>query len=556
MQPQQQQQQKTNKIPKNKNNNKQMPSSLHSPKGNNKNNNINTSNSPTSVSTASTSTHLKRGRRPSNVSLSPQIRPGSRSRVGGSAEFQRRGSGDFQRRPPARSRSMDPASLARNSPVSRDGDAGGRSRDFQRRPPARVRSMDTVSLASNSPVSRDGDVGGRSCEFQRRPPVRVRSMDPSSIQRGQQQQQQRRQRQQQQHPPNNQNRNRARSMSPSRMIRARSVSPSRIHRSPPSPRRRMSIDRSGGGGDGLNRGRSIDRSGGGDGINRGRSIDRSVGGDGFNRGRSIDRSVGGDSINRGRSIDRSVGGDGFNRRDGLVKMKEYPRQTLHPLQRQKFASSRRMIQSFRQGISKRGLSWCQLAQYVIASLVLTGASIGLIFASGNGSIVTDTIGGLKIKNSEIEDPYSNGNAPHWPADGNGLRVTIINALSDDWQTTFALAVTDWNFGDPNAVDIVEKIGIYTPNCEAPDGTIIVCNGDYGDSKWRGINEALLDIRGEIVSTTARMNTYYLSTMDSNAWQYTMCHELGKFEYSNFHFFTFSLINVICHVQLLTLLFFK
>ena len=500
MQPQQQQQQKTNKIPKNKNNNKQMPSSLHSPKGNNKTNNFNTSNSPTSVSTASTSTHLKRGRRPSNVSLSPQIRPGSRSRVGGSAEFQRRGSGDFQRRPPARSRSMDPA-----------------------------------SLASNSPVSRDGDVGGRSREFQRRPPVRVRSMDPSSIQRGQQQQQ-RRQRQQQQHPPNNQNRNRARSMSPSRMIRARSVSPSRIHRSPPSPRRRMSIDRS--------RGRSIDRSGGGDGINRGRSIDRSVGGDGFNRGRSIDRSVGGDSINRGRSIDRSVGGDGFNRRDGLVKMKEYPRQSLHPLQRQKFASSRRMIQSFRRGISKKGLSWCQLAQYVIASLVLTGASIGLIFASGNGSIVTDTISGLKIKNSEIEDPYSNGNAPHWPADGNGLRVTIINALSDDWQTTFALAVTDWNFGDPNAVDIVEKIGIYTPNCEAPDGTIIVCNGDYGDSKWRGINEALLDIRGEIVSTTARMNTYYLSTMDSNAWQYTMCHELGKLEYSKFHFFTFSFINVV------------
>ena len=510
MQPQQQQQQKTNKIPKNKNNNKQMPSSLHSPKGNNKTNNFKTSNSPTSVSTASTSTHLKRGRRPSNVSLSPQIRPGSRSRVGGSAEFQRRGSGDFQRRPPARSRSMDPASLASNSPVSRDGDVGGGSREFQRRPPARVRSMDTVSLASNSPVSRDGDVGGRSREFQRRPPVRVRSMDPSSIQRGQQQQQ-RRQRQQQQHPPNNQNRNRARSMSPSRMIRARSVSPSRIHRSPPSPRRRMSIDRSGGGGDGLN---------------------------------------------RGRSIDRSVGGDGFNRRDGLVKMKEYPRQTLHPLQRQKFASSRRMIQSFRRGISKKGLSWCQLAQYVIASLVLTGASIGLIFASGNGSIVTDTIGGLKIKNSEIEDPYSNGNAPHWPADGNGLRVTIINALSDDWQTTFALAVTDWNFGDPNAVDIVEKIGIYTPNCEAPDGTIIVCNGDYGDSKWRGINEALLDIRGEIVSTTARMNTYYLSTMDSNAWQYTMCHELGKLEYSNFHFFTFSFINVICHVQLLTLLFFK
>jgi hypothetical protein len=542
----QQQQQKTNKIPKS--NKKKTSSSLHLPRqskshDNNNNNNINISNSPSSVSTSTTiSTQLKRGRRPSlitngGVSLSPQIRPGSRSRVvmnnsshlsrggdvgsvgsggngqdfqrrpptrtrsGGSGgngqDFQRRpptrtgsgGSGgngqDFQRRPPTRARSMDPASRAiSNSPASRDGGGGGgRGSDFQRRPPVRVRSMDPASRAiSNSPASRDGGGGGgrgRGSDFQRRPLVRVRSMDPASIQRGQHQQQNQ-QRQQQSH--NNQNR--ARSMSPSRMRRARSMSPSRMQRSP------------------------------------------STAGGSHSRGRSIDRSGGGDGLNRGRSIDRSVGSS-----DGIIKKKEYPRQTLHPLQKQKFASSRRLVRSFRRGISKRqlGFTWCQLTQYIIPIVILIGASIGLIFATGNGSIVTDILI-PKIENSEMEDPYSNdGEAPHWPADGNGLRATIINALNDDWQTTFALAITDWNFGLPNAVDIVEEIGTYTPNCEAPDGKIIVCNGDYGETKWRGINEAILDASGEIVSTAARMNTYYLSNMDSGAWQYTMCHELGKFE---------------------------
>jgi hypothetical protein len=39
---------------------------------------------------------------------------------------------------------------------------------------------------------------------------------------------------------------------------------------------------------------------------------------------------------------------------------------------------------------------------------------------------------------------------------------------------------------------------------------------------------MLDRSGEIVSTSARMNDYYLSNMDSGAGQYTMCHELGTF----------------------------
>lgn len=175
------------------------------------------------------------------------------------------------------------------------------------------------------------------------------------------------------------------------------------------------------------------------------------------------------------------------------------------------------------------MSWCQLCQYLTPLAIILGASVGLMFATGNGSIITDKIDDLinSFDNLDLMDPFSGGKAPHWPRNGNGLRVTIINALSDDWDVTFMLATADWKTGQPHAVEINEQDGTYDPNCDAPDGTVIVCNGDYGDLKWRGVNEAMI-VGGELVSSTARMNEYYLSNMDKGAWQYTMCHELGTF----------------------------
>jgi len=174
------------------------------------------------------------------------------------------------------------------------------------------------------------------------------------------------------------------------------------------------------------------------------------------------------------------------------------------------------------------LSWCTICQYITPFAIILGASVGLMFATGNGDIVTDAIDRVinTIENSEIFDPFTGGSVPHWPADGNGLRVTIINALSDEWHTDFALATADWSMGQPDAVEIIEERGFYDSDCEAPEGKVMVCNGDYGDSKWRGVNELILNNRGQILSSTAKMNEYYLGGMGNGAWQYTMCHELG------------------------------
>mmetsp|Transcript_9388 Transcript_9388/g.28037 ORF Transcript_9388/g.28037 Transcript_9388/m.28037 type:complete len:241 (-) Transcript_9388:135-857(-) len=88
---------------------------------------------------------------------------------------------------------------------------------------------------------------------------------------------------------------------------------------------------------------------------------------------------------------------------------------------------------------------------------------------------------------------------------------------------------NWNLGDPDvarSVEILQEDGTPDPFCKAPDDKIAVCNGDYGETKWRGITESTMDGQDRIFATTAKMNEFYLLNMGSGAWQYTMCHELG------------------------------
>jgi len=249
------------------------------------------------------------------------------------------------------------------------------------------------------------------------------------------------------------------------------------------------------------------------------------------RGRDVQKGARGtsyDPAERNRMRGRSTSRDRFGNE---LLGKQYPSQKPEDNN-----ISRRGMRSFRRikkigghvGGKGRELSWCKLCQYIAPIVVILGASVGLLYATGNGDLISDTLDNLipALDNSDLYDPSSGKNAPHWPENGNGLRVTIINALSNDWQTTFSLATADWMFGDPDAIEITEERGTPDPKCEAPDGKVIVCNGNYGDTKYRGINEGILNPRGQMVSSSARMNEYYLLNMGKEAWQYTMCHEIG------------------------------
>jgi len=64
-------------------------------------------------------------------------------------------------------------------------------------------------------------------------------------------------------------------------------------------------------------------------------------------------------------------------------------------------------------------------------------------------------------------------------------------------------------------------------CKMADGVMKVCNGNYGETGWLGINEVLKSVpQGIIQSSVAKMNEHYLFNADYEERLYTMCHELG------------------------------
>uniref|UniRef100_A0A7S4QYC8 Peptidase M10 metallopeptidase domain-containing protein n=1 Tax=Ditylum brightwellii TaxID=49249 RepID=A0A7S4QYC8_9STRA len=126
---------------------------------------------------------------------------------------------------------------------------------------------------------------------------------------------------------------------------------------------------------------------------------------------------------------------------------------------------------------------------------------------------------------ENGDPNS---ANKWSSRDPGLDLTILNSLSKDWTEAFYQAVSDWDNPPPPEVDVLRLTTSTTPyesECSPVRDKMKVCNGRYGDTNWRGINEVLIR-RGYILSSVAKMNDSYLSDSSIYQRQYTMCHEIG------------------------------
>jgi len=131
-----------------------------------------------------------------------------------------------------------------------------------------------------------------------------------------------------------------------------------------------------------------------------------------------------------------------------------------------------------------------------------------------------------------------------PIDGSGepLKLKIANALTSDWDEYFTAAVEDWDGaarvdGDADVMSLETERLEADPACTPVEGIMKVCNDDYGETGWEGINECL--IMGEfIISSVSKMNEYYLhpdnykgllqgstATLEDKR-RYTMCHEIG------------------------------
>mmetsp|Transcript_21186 Transcript_21186/g.60491 ORF Transcript_21186/g.60491 Transcript_21186/m.60491 type:complete len:373 (+) Transcript_21186:383-1501(+) len=108
----------------------------------------------------------------------------------------------------------------------------------------------------------------------------------------------------------------------------------------------------------------------------------------------------------------------------------------------------------------------------------------------------------------------------------GLSLELQNALQDTWINEFEKAVRDWDNGNPDALTLTTKKIEVDQVCTQVRGVMKVCNGNYGDTGWLGINEMALNGQGVIQSSVAKMNEYYLLNASPEARQYTMCHEIG------------------------------
>jgi len=136
----------------------------------------------------------------------------------------------------------------------------------------------------------------------------------------------------------------------------------------------------------------------------------------------------------------------------------------------------------------------------------------------------------------MDDPNSTGTGElkyAWDVKGGDevLEMKLLNALTDDWEVYFNKALVDWQVGTPNHLSLTSESVTPEEKCVPVEGTMKVCNGDYGATGWEGINEILT--RGnDIISSVAKMNEYYLG-LDKlsgdklqHKRQYTMCHEIG------------------------------
>lgn len=148
---------------------------------------------------------------------------------------------------------------------------------------------------------------------------------------------------------------------------------------------------------------------------------------------------------------------------------------------------------------------------------------------GNFTDVLDGLDDLSFGDLFNDDPQLGSNETiKWKSsfiqpNNGGLNLKLVNVLDDTWQNEFNLAVADWN--ESPALTLTTERAAVDHLCTRVDGVMIVCNGNFGDTGWVGINENSIQ-RNAIISSVSKMNEYYLRNANFAHRRFTMCHEIG------------------------------
>lgn len=79
------------------------------------------------------------------------------------------------------------------------------------------------------------------------------------------------------------------------------------------------------------------------------------------------------------------------------------------------------------------------------------------------------------------DPSVGDNTTYeWDNDGKGLDLELFNALDDNWQEEYEIALNDWENGTPDSLTLSTKRVEVDNACTPVDGVMKVCNGNC---KW-------------------------------------------------------------------------
>lgn len=121
---------------------------------------------------------------------------------------------------------------------------------------------------------------------------------------------------------------------------------------------------------------------------------------------------------------------------------------------------------------------------------------------------------------------------HWARTTSSFDLTVINSTTTDWDGYVTDAVADWS--SSSDLNLVEDLNGDSSRrtrrqCRGGDGTVRICNLDYGNTGWLGIAGISLDSNGHISTGYTKLNDTYFDTAyyDTPDWKLSVtCQELG------------------------------
>ena len=120
------------------------------------------------------------------------------------------------------------------------------------------------------------------------------------------------------------------------------------------------------------------------------------------------------------------------------------------------------------------------------------------------------------------DPPGTKEATRWDA-MEGLFLQVEIATDDVWAPIAEQSIIDWNQSE--AVILTTRRVPHDPDCTPVNGRLKVCNDDYGDTPWHGINILLVDKNTNMtIHSISKLNDRH--NTDAAQRMYIACHENG------------------------------